>query len=219
MRYSLVALAFCSALLNARPSDANTIQINFAGEVDVVSGDAAFQSAFNTSQTVTGSYTFESTTPDTSPLDPTFAQYALISYTISVGSYTAQGVQSNLTVSNSGPPFNTSDYIIVLSDTTGPLVGTMLPYRSSLELYDGSELALNSDALPLTAPDLSAFPFAEWRLTFVDPANTSRSAFVSGPLTSLTTASVPDAGATFWLLSLGITAMAAAGRRFHSEHR
>lgn len=219
MRYALVAIAMCLCVLAARSTDASTIQINFTGIVySVSSTEALFLATFNTSETMSGFYTFESTTPDGSP-DPDIGSFALTGYTISVGSYTAGGTNGQLSIVNDlGSDF----YQVAGGFLSGPPIGTLTgTSESQIDLVDHTFTALTSGALLLTPPNPSHFDSNEWSFLFYGE-NPSDRGYLRGPITSMTlaapsvSASVPDAGATFWLFSLGVIAVAGIGRRLQS---
>ena len=212
MRYSLVAIVSCLSLLVALPSDAATIRFNFTGTVDFVhSSNGSLESIFDTSQTMTGFYTFESTAPD---LDghASFGFYELTGYSIAVGSYTAAATYSRFSVQND---FLTSQdfYFLRANPMTGSDPGNgMVPYESVLS-FAGSQASVPGDSLPLTPPDLSSFLSTIWRISFLEAPLAQEDGVLGGTVTSSTLASVPDGGATIWLFGLAAAGLTAIRRR------
>lgn len=219
MRYSVIVVVTCLSLIAARPTDAGTIRFNFTGTVESVSStESLFLVVFNTTQTMSGFYTFESTTPDEEASSES-GLYALTGYSITVGSYTAAGSSGQISTAD-------NSFLDGLSVTASPLYGTqigVLTGRSSsqLELLDFDTSAFSSDAAPLTSPALSAFESNTWESTFYGDFFTDVGR-LRGSITGLTlqaapavpvpTASVPDAGATISLFGFAAAAVAAARR-------
>nr|MBA3753474.1 hypothetical protein [Nitrospira sp.] len=71
-------------------ADASADLVTFGFTADVVDVSERLSSTFNTSQTLSGVLTYESSTPDLMPLDPTVGQYrgAIKAGTFTVGQYT-----------------------------------------------------------------------------------------------------------------------------------
>ncbi len=181
----LAALGFAlfSALTTAQ---ATPISFAFTGVVQNVA--PALSGTFQPGDAFSGSYTFESTTPDTDP-SAGLGLYAnaISGLTFTIGSYTGGADCSagscDIAVTDGGPGdcALTDCYVVTVSHPTGPSVEGVLPTSFGLSLLDGSGLALSSDALPLIPPDLSNFPITFFGVNFDDFAFG-----VQGQLTSLT---------------------------------
>lgn len=212
LRYSLIGFACFVSLLVADPSNANTIQFNFTGTVDSVqSTEATFASTFNTSQTMTGFFTFESDATD-AHADPKYGIYALTSFSISVGSHTSVGTSSQLAIVNEDAPY--ADVYQPFAQTlAGPMVGVLSPLNFQINLSDPTRAAFSSDALMLTAPTLALFNTASWVFHFSGPTF-QKSGSLSGTITSLTLApaQVPDTTSTLGLLAVTLVALALGAR-------
>ncbi|WP_186406020.1 PEP-CTERM sorting domain-containing protein [Candidatus Accumulibacter aalborgensis] len=145
---------------------ANAVTFNFTGRAYAV--NAPWDSFFSVGDSVTGSYTFESTTPDLNA-EPGIGDYlnALIGLTISVGGtifHSQPGYQFIYVVDNESieispgvyrPPM---DLYQVFSDLQPGLGYSHI--RTNLYFSDSSQNIFASDALPLTFPDVSKFDYS-----------------------------------------------------------
>ena len=187
----------------AAPAMAAPVIFNFTGAVSDV--HASLFPTFNTSQTLTGSYTFNDATPDSNP-SPGIGRYngTIQALTVTLGSYTA-------TLGNSGSNFIeirnqvSSDRYEVRAPLTGPIVNGFSPLRFRIELIDPSATVFNNTNLPTTAPSLSSFAASRFRIIFEDGNGNAR---VRGALTSLTVVPLPTAVVLF---GAGLVALAGLG--------
>jgi len=208
---SLLTIAVLSiGMFDAAVADATPITFNFAG--NVASVDSSLGSTFSVGQTLSGSYTFESTTAD-SEVDPAFGLYgnALTTLSFTIGSYIGTlGVgASEFAVSNSPPPpTGIGDFYDLTADpVSGPSVGSDPPKTFALRVRDDTASALSSDALPVTPPDLAIFTSTTWFLLFDSGAQ------VGGPLTSLTLAIPEPSSLVLFIYGLAGLALWARRRR------
>lgn len=178
------------------------VTFSFVGDVTSVHPDLG--STFSTSQTLTGSYTFDPATVGDSNPNGNIGRYngAITNLNVTIGSYTA-------TLGNSGSNFIeirnlASERYEVRAPLTGPLVGGFSPLRFRIELINGTG-AFSSDELTATPPSLNAFVIDRFRLVFEDGNGTAR---VRGSLTALTAVSLP---AAFLLFGAGLVALVGLG--------
>jgi len=173
----LITLLLLLGTALSGPVSASPITFAFTGNVNSVS--APLSGTFNTSQTLSGFYTFESTTPDTVPLDPTLGSYtgALTALSFTVGSYTGTGPAlpgGTIVVENNRvfvfEPLPRDSYTVG-AGFVGPDVARLSPlFVSVVSVFDPTGTALNSDSLPTTPPNLSAFTQGlGFALIFGDP--------------------------------------------------
>jgi hypothetical protein len=185
---ALLVLAFLAvpALAVADP-----ITFLFTGNVTFVSPELSGR--YNTSQTLSGFYAFESTQTDlfTDPTFPTSAfsgLYRPTELSFTLGDETViigQDLLPSIVVNNdlpqpfpSGPPRDT--YGVNADAPVHNADGTVLNRIFSILLQDFDATAFDNDALPLSPPNLSSFDANDWILGgFVGPR-------VVGHITSLT---------------------------------
>jgi hypothetical protein len=127
-------------------SDARADLITFGFTANVVSVNDRLSSTFNTSQTLSGSLTYEPSTPDLMPLDPINGRYegAIKALTFTVGQYTG-------TFSGRDVIFVSSAHFILQgSSFSGENVAGTRPADFKLGLFKDN--AFPTDALPLVLP-------------------------------------------------------------------
>jgi hypothetical protein len=168
----------------------------------------------------TGSYTFESTTPDSNP-DPTVGDYwhRVPGYgiTVTLGNYTFRTNPADVeflleVVHRAPPPASTGDNYLLRSYRNSPLAPGLLVDHISWQLDDPTGTALSSDALPLTPPNL-----ADWTSIFgltitggdAPPPFGDQDYFIRGHVDSVSAiTAVPEPGS---LILLSIAALGLVG--------
>lgn len=209
----LLGLALLLVCGMVSPALAGPITYKFTGTVDSV--DAGLAGTFSVGQALTGSYTFESTTPARAGSNSTFAVFdALTALSFSIGGYSASSAgASEIQVDNDpgAPDHDRYGVVSRASDgLTGPAVGGNALNFFGFRLDDSTN-AVFSDALILpTSLSLSSFdstPPSRRFFVFFGPITSPQ--VVSGTITGL--AAVPEPGS----LALGLAGAAgvAAWRR------
>lgn len=210
MKYNVIhnpfrLLAVIAGLLLIVPSKsifAVPITINFSGTVNSVSGSLG--GTFSGGQTLTGSYTFDSSIGARAGSTSSFAVFdALQSLSFSIGGYSASSSSSSeIQVDNDpGLPFN--DRYAVVSRASQGLSGSTVG-GFALDAFafrlDDSTNSVFSDALILpTSLALSSFDSTAFFLFFND-----FSEVVSGTITGLSTVSQVPEPSSLALLLLGL---------------
>ncbi len=211
---SLVAVAGV-LLLAASGAQANTITYTFTGTVTSV--DPSLSGTFNTSQTLSGSFTYESSTPGflNGSDNNGFSNYpnALTNFVMSVGSYTASppfgtDLFSGIQVVNN---FFGEDRFVLTSRLTGTQFNGFNPL-GFLSLDDTSQGAFSDTSLTnvgdlsgwTSLPNRSGF----WYMAFSRDGSAPN---ISGSLTSVTQVT-PEPGSLV-LLGTGLAMVASRLRR------
>ncbi len=206
----LGAGVLCALLVASGRSEAAPITFNFEGSVaNVVGGvftsGGAGANGFSASLPLSGSYTINSSTPDSRPGNADIGRYnnTLQNLTVNVGTYQAtfSPGTSFIRVTNGGPVGDR--YELVANGLLGNAVNGFTPATFRLQATDPTGHAFSSDSLPTTAPSLSSFASVQWRLVF-DGAGRR----VQGAFTSL----VPLPAAV-WLFGAGLIALVGLGSR------
>lgn len=201
-----IALITSGAAISA-PALAANITFNFYGVVD-----SSESGNFPTGSSISGSYTFDSTTLDSIPTDPT------------VGAYSSSGILSSATFTIGSNIYESSDSSVFIGVTTndylnypfGSTYGISSPVFTgdpfgqesgfSLQLYNSTQNVFSSDALPLTPPnvDLFANRIFQFNYNYLSGGDT-----VLGTINSIEVAVVPEPSPV-----LGTLAFAAFGAAF-----
>ncbi len=175
-------------------SSGQLITISISGQVTNISDPCShLENKIHIGDTITGTYTYDSATLDSNP-DTT---EGLFEYnTPPAGIYLSVGgfefktdinrVDFLLAVTNNNL---TGDYYNILSRNNLPLPNGTLVQYINWELYDPTGIALSSDALPLTAPDLSKWNSNLLRIThdrdFTIDATVTSAVLIPEPATLL----------------------------------
>ena len=149
-------------LLIASRAEAYPVTIYIEAEVDSV-GDSGnyLEGKINVGDIITGYYTYESTTADTSPADPVVGHYrhysAPAGVSLSAGGFIFQTDPVNVDflvgIGNDGPSGDDGYWFISYSNSA--LTNNTLVELISWQLIDDSGTALSNDFLPITAPVIS----------------------------------------------------------------
>ncbi len=209
----IILCGLLSGSLLANPATAALVTFAFTGVVTNVK--PSLNPPFTTSTLLTGSYTFNSLTPDFKPLNLNRGLYygAITALDVHLGSYTA-------TMGDSGTNFieirnQSVDRYTVQAPLTGPpvLTGSPVheysPLRFRIELTDPSGGMVLDDKLHATPPSISSLAQDNrvWRVVFEDSGGIAR---IQGYLTSLTASAVPLPAAVI-LFGAGLVALVGLG--------
>src|SRR5688572_17946722 len=158
-----VVLLIGFLLIGTGKTQAGPITFAFVGTVTNV--QPGLSGAFNLGDIMSGSYTFESTTPDTFS-SSSFGAYeeAIVALSFSLSGYQGSfgGTPDNRIVLDT----RSGQYAAFVS-FAGPSINGFAPHDFALFLSDRGLTALTSDALLLTPPELSEFELRDLSLSFV----------------------------------------------------
>jgi hypothetical protein len=202
------------ASIAVTPAMAAPIQFSFTGVVSHVQ-NSLFTSpspTFYASQTLTGSYTFNSLTGDSNS-NGNIGRYngTIEALTVNLGPSTSTlgGGSNFIEIRNYAPGSGSDRYVVQAPLTGGTGVNGFTPVRFRIELIDPTGTAFSSDTLAgepsKLPPSLSSFATSRFRLIFSDDSGTAR---IRGTLTSLTMVPLP---AAVILFGAGLGALAGLG--------
>jgi len=198
-------------------ADAALITFNFEGNLNVVTStnpDDFAGSGFRVGDTFSGSYTFNSLTPDRSPAAQ-FGTYNLTnaSFHVAGKNYVMGGIFpgtiSITTNSGVNPGTNTPDSYAVFFTPDGPAVKDLHPSEFSFRLSGREHFP--TDELPLTPPSLAGLSNNTMRFLMSPSSPQGRNGRLGGEITSLTLAPVPLPGAVL-LFGTGLISLGAFAR-------
>lgn len=200
-------------------AEAAPITFYFTG--DLISTDTNNQAAFPAlpvGTTISGYYTFESTTADTQP-DPGQGYYtgAVSTASVQLGTSMLNTTAAGLIITRVGVTNAPDGYFMGTGTSGGLLDQSPINFSSvQLNLYEavGSHDALSSDALPTVPPIVSLFDFINTLTVYMNLGNTG---FISynAEVTSLSLSPVSDVPlpAALPLFAAGLSAMGFMGWR------
>jgi len=190
------------------PADAASITFNFTGVVTNV-GSQLGTTTFSNGQTLSGSYTFNSSTVD-SNTGATIGRYngTVSNLGVNIGLYNATlGAGTNFIRVVDHPVLpataHTNDSYTMQAPVAGPTVNGHTPRSFAIELVDPTRTAFSNDHLPTTPPSLASFATHTFRLVF-------NGGSVIGTLNSLTASAVPLPAAVI-LFGAGLIALVGLG--------
>jgi hypothetical protein len=200
-----MVLALLASPLSAR---AASVTFQFSGLVTDVFGSVftpggTGSNGFSTGLPLSGSYTFNSSTPDSGG-GANNGRYnnAVQNLSVTVGGYTATFTPGSSFIQVINRPSGDS-YEVRADGLLGNAVNGRIPTSFRFELTDPSGSVFSNDSLPTTPPSLSSFASSQWRLIF---EATGRR--VQGALSS-----VVPLPAAVWLFGAGLIALVGLGSR------
>jgi hypothetical protein len=198
---SVMVVVLCG--LSVPKAQAELITINITATVDIVEDSGNYlEGKIHIGDTITGSYTYESTTLDSNPLPNGGAYWHYTTpagISLSVGGFefrtNPDSVNFVIEITNDYPP--NDDYFVSSNNNLTLSNGTTVTYVS-WHLGDSTGTALSGDTLPVTAPLLS-----QWQSNNLDIHGGEKmdEFFISADVTSAQLVPEPS---TLLLLSFGV---------------
>jgi len=210
LKLGLTASMLLWASIAVTPANAATIPVafNFTGTVTDV-GAQLGTTTFSTGQTVTGSYTFESTTSNTGSGFTGTYNGALngpsTNLNVTIGTYVASLASGANTIEVKNTPNVSADSYHVAGSFSGSAVNPPDPKSFALDLVKPSSNQFNGVLLPTTPPSVSSFATRTFRLVFGN-GGTSRTVLMT--LDTLTAVPLP---AAVILFGAGLVALVGLG--------
>jgi hypothetical protein len=202
-------------------SHAAPITFNFSGTVTSIDDPLNAFAGVVAGTTFSGSYTFESTTPDAAPGDPTDGRYAgaITAFSLTIGGH-----------SLFGPGDDLSPNQIRVRDNTGA-TGNIDSYNVLADLQNyggysdidvlrlggqGPNTVFGSDALPLTPDFFASLAVTFFRLVLYEGSGPTKvqAGLIDGTLTSMTTTTSVPEPSTLGMLGLAMIGLALMRRRY-----
>ena len=199
----LPAIALCSLLVVAGPSEASLVTFAFDGSIGEVGG--TLHPTLGTGP-MSGDITFETSTAPTVSgtgiyLTPPIITGLNLNINGHFASYTAGA--NGIIILNGG-----LDSLTAFSSMTGLAINGVLPTSFQLSLTDTSGGVFSDFSLPTTPPSLNAFNKNQWRLDFGGAGN-----YVIGSLAHLTAVPLPAAVILFGAGLISLVGLGAGGLR------
>jgi len=209
----IILWSLLSGGLLTNPATAALVTFNFTGTVDSV-GSHLSGGPFSTSQAVTGSYTFESTTSNTGSGFTGTYNGALngpsSNLNVTIGSYSASLAPGANTIEVKNPSSLSADSYEVTGLFSGAAVNGYAASSFKLELAKPSTDQFNGVLLPSTPPSVSSFAERTFRLVFGNGGD-SRTVIVK--LDTLTAVPLPAAVILFGTGLVALTGLGAGNWR------
>ncbi len=180
--------------------------VQFTAEVTQASDPYdLLQGRINLGDTITGTYTYDTSAPDLLPgTERARYEYDTPPSGISVqaGGFESRSDPDNTDfsieiVNNATAAGGSWDSFILESENNLPFGGDLVINAITLDFYEGSALAISSDALPVDAPEIAMWSRAQ---VWIDGGARQRSVAITGDLTSAVLIPEP---ATVLLLGAG----------------
>lgn len=216
--YILVAcLTLVMAVGSLRSAQASLITVNFQGTVTSV--DAGLGPPFASGQTLTGSYTFDSTASNLGDAShAVFDALTSLSFGVSGAGYSASSIASQEIQIDNFPP--DPDRYAVVSRASDGLTGAPDPVNGNalslftIRLVDSTNTAI-SDATTLpTSISLSSFDSKLFFIDFLAPGTPAPVILtVAGTIDSLSSSSVPEPTSLAVWSVIAVLGIAFGGRR------
>ena len=147
----------------------NTVSVSFLGTVTEVTQPALLET-FAIGQVISGTYTFDTETPDQSPASNE-GEYlnAVACLKLTIDGYRIENTVPGSITIRQFAFFMAARHTIAVNDISAPSVGSFDPISFAISFYDPSGSLFINDALPPVPPSLTEWPEHRWEVNFFDP--------------------------------------------------
>lgn len=212
----LPAIALCSLLVVAGPTEASPVTFSFTGSVSDVTG-VLFPAIGSGS--ISGDITFESGALPVVPGTGVYLNTAVTGLNLHIGGYSASYVlgTNGIVITNS-PPMGGIDNFTAFTTVKGEAINLTSPSSFLMSLTDPSGKAFGNVNLPnaldllnnTSPPGLSSFASNQWRLIF---GNENDGNIVRGSFGTLIATPLPTAAILFGVGLIALVGLGAGGLR------
>ena len=201
----LPAIALCSLLAVAGPSEATSVTFAFDGSISGVGG--VLFPDLGTGP-MSGDVTFDSAADPTVPGTGIYLN-SIAGLNLNIGGYHASYAPgaNGILILNS-PSMGGSDSVTAFSSVTGMAINGVLPTSFQVSLADPSGNVFDNLNLATTPPSLKSFAMNQWRLNFGGVGN-----YAVGSLAHLTAVPLPAAVLLFGAGLISLVGLGAGGLR------
>ena len=212
----LPAIALCSLLVVAGPTEASPVTFSFTGSVSEVSG-VLFPAIGSGS--ISGDITFESGALPVVPGTGVYLNTAVTGLNLHIGSYSASYILgSNGVVITNSPLMGGIDNFTAFTTVTGDPINLTSPSSFLMSFTDPSGKAFGDVNLPnaldllnnTSPPGLSSFASNQWRLIF---GNENDGNIVKGSFGTLIATPLPTSAILFGVGLIALVGLGAGGLR------
>lgn len=171
-------------------ANATIVSFNFTGTVDDV---FTVNSAFNSTMSMHGRLSYETTTPDSNPASISGYFYkAIKSFSMTIGGYTYRLNPLDNIIHTYNNGIGADRISFSTYDLAGPPINSLYPVGIYMRFQDIDGSSFISDSLPSQPLSLSSFANNLWVIYFDGGSAIRSRGYVMGTITSITASTIPE---------------------------